>query len=115
MRALLAAGLIAVAASANADPPGFPEGATPLEEAALRQLISGKDFISPSFSQWEARYQFYKDGTAWLHIKNLYDKGPWRVEGSRICVDWKFGTPGCFEVRQFDGRLFTRLGELRPD
>jgi len=115
MRRLLLAGLGLATSCAIADDSGFPEDSKPLDEVILRQRISGHDFISPSFNQYQARYQFYADGTVWLHLGSQYDKGPWRIEKSSICVDWHYGTPGCFEVRELNGRLYTRRGEFRPE
>ena len=100
---------------ANADDSLFPKGSKPLDDAVLRERISGHDFITHSWTSNVARYQFHANGNAWINLGQQSDKGPWRIEGSRICVDWKFGTPNCMEVRELDGKMYTRWGELQPN
>ncbi len=116
MQTSLAWCLLFTAQVAFADDGGFPKDSTLLDATTLNERISGRDYVlSHSWAQDEARFQFHANGTAWLNLGRQVDKGPWRTDGSHICIDWKYGTPGCFEVREFDGRLFTRWGEMRPN
>ena len=116
MRKSLALILMLAIQAAIADDASFPKDSIPIDADALKERISGKDFvISHSWAQDEARFQFHANGMAWLNLGRQTDKGAWRTNDSHICVDWKYGTPGCFEVRESDGHLFTRWGELRPN
>ncbi len=93
---LLAAG--AQAQSPVAQPPADAEVVT---GEALNARFAGKvfDYVIPA-SRASFRMEYNASGHAFVNGGNgLNDSGAYRIEGSRICTDWKKIPAGCVEVR----------------
>ncbi len=85
----------------------FPAAAVPLEPPALQKLLSGRVFhVAPAEgSPW--RLQF-NDTYAYINVGNRSDSGKWRVEGSAVCMDWRFFASGCSEARRDGDTLYVK-------
>jgi hypothetical protein len=66
---------------------------------ALQQRLSGRAFNMHT-SEGQIRLQFKADGYAFLNASNGYkDSGRWRLEGSRMCLEWRKSPSGCTDAR----------------
>ena len=102
------AALVPIVAFAQSSfPTEFPEGSTPVEATALRQLLAGKTFtVKPTVGS-ELRIQ-YKESYAYLNTSGTNDSGRWRTEGSTVCYEWKTIRPSCSEVRLLGQVLYVK-------
>jgi hypothetical protein len=110
MRILL--GLLAVCSLAVAQtalPTDFPADAVPFQSDALRQRLTGKVFIVKPVSDPQIRFQF-RERDAFSNSGNRNNHGPWRVEGSAVCIDWAIGQAVCSEVRLVGETIYWKRG-----
>lgn len=106
MKSLLSLALFfTVSASAQtAIPTEFPADAVPLSAPALTERLSGKVFHLKMADGTDWRYQF-QGGFFFFNISNGHnDSGPWRIEGSSLCLNLKKSAASCSEMR-FKGDL----------
>ncbi len=81
-------------------PTEFPADATEPTAEALQARLLGKDFAVQPFSGPGWRLQFNSSGYAFLDVDTgARDKGTWRVEGDKLCVNWQRVTSGCSQIR----------------
>jgi hypothetical protein len=88
-------------------PTTFPEGAVPLTPEALKSRLSGKAFKVKQAVGPEYRVQ-YDSTNAYVDVGNFNDSGPWRVEGSSACIEFKRAKSGCSEYRLVGEVLYTK-------
>lgn len=86
----------------------FPPEAQPISAKALQERLSGKHFTARMANglDWQIRYE--ADGLMNMVVSNgTADKGRWRTEDNRLCVDFEGKFPsGCSEMRADAGRLY---------
>lgn len=111
IRSFLTAALIPMAAAAQAFPTEFPSNAQPLDSTALEKRLAGKAFAVKAADGTRYRIQYDKSHA---HL-NLYsargtinDSGPWRVESSSVCIEWRQVKSGCSEFRLVGDVLYTK-------
>jgi hypothetical protein len=83
----------------------FPSDAAPVQADALKVRLSGQAFSGrlANGSEWDMRYA--ADGSMNMRTTNGADKGRWRTENNRLCVDFEGMFPsGCSEVRVGDAK-----------
>ena len=90
--------LAAAHALAQSFPTDVPAGATALNPDQLRERIQDKVFIMQTAAGQTIRIE-NKGAYAYINIGSQSDSGPWRVEGSTVCNDWRRFPGGCAEVR----------------
>ena len=125
MRSLLALLVIPVGVFAQTPPaPGapleFPADATVPTEGELRALLSGKVMRGKPHAATPWRIEYKENGYAFLNVGNFADSGKWRVEGSRLCSEWKQANSGCAEARIKGPTIYFKRGNgevvpLTPD
>lgn len=87
----------------------FPQGAAPLEPAALRQRLTGKVFrvVPKSAAPW--RLQFNDNGYYFVNTESGYsDSGKWRIEASSLCTEPQKTKAACNEMRQAAETLYLK-------
>jgi hypothetical protein len=93
-------------------PTEFPAGAVALEPEMLRQRLAGKSFNVKPAAGPEYRIQ-YKGEYAYLNVyhvrRPINCAGPWRVEGSLACMNWKDDQGGCSEFRLASDVLYRKV------
>ena len=94
-------------AHAQGFPTDFPANATPLSAEQLRMRVQDKVFTLQPASGPSMRIQ-YKGEYAYINIGSSSDAGPWRVDGSSICNDWRRFTASCSEVRLLGDVLYVK-------
>ena len=101
--------LYAVSASAQtAIPTEFPVDAVPLSAPALTEKLSGKVFVAKMTDGTDWRYQF-QGGFLFFNISSGYsDSGPWRIDGSNLCLVPKKTAASCSEMRSKGELLFIK-------
>ncbi len=63
-------------------------------------------FSGPSW-----RLQFNGNGYAFINLGNgASDKGRWRIEDGRLCIDWDRFNSGCSEVRLQNETIYLKRG-----
>ncbi len=88
-------------------PTTFPSGAIPLAPEALQARVSGKAYTVKPMEGSEYRVQF--DGTnVYLDVGNFRDSGPWKVEGSAVCMEFTRAKSGCTEFRLVGDVLYSK-------
>lgn len=101
-------------------PTDFPADAEVAADAALRQRFADRVFrVQPAAGPgW--RLEFKAGGYVFLDTDSgTRDTGRWRIEGTRLCVDWQRVNSGCVEMRILEDVLYMKRGSgevvaLRP-
>ena len=75
----------------------FPADAKETTPDDLRPRLAGKTFRY-AIGTTDIRLQF-QDSYAFVNFGQNNDTGPWRVEGSKLGVDWKRIPANCSEMR----------------
>lgn len=93
--------------------PAFPPAAQPISAKALQERLAGRTYTARTANGmgWEMRYG--SDGRMSMSVSNgESDRGHWRTEDGRLCVDFegKFPT-GCSEMRADAARLYLKRGQ----
>ena len=92
----------------TAIPTEFPADAVPVPAPVLTERLSGKVFVAKMADGTDWRYQF-QGGFLFFNIGNGYsDSGPWRIEGSSLCLAPKKTAPSCSEMRSKGELLFIK-------
>jgi len=112
MRACLLWFLFPAICLAQAFPTEFPAEAKALEPDVLKQRIAGKVFNVKAADGAEYRVEF-KDTHAYLNIymaggRTVSDNGPWKAEGSSICIEFQRVKSGCSEYRLVGNTLYSK-------
>ena len=88
-------------------PTTFPGEATPFTSDALKARISGKTFTVKPAEGPEYRVQF-QASHVYLDVGSFQDSGPWKIEGSSVCMEFKRAKSGCSEFRMVGDLLYTK-------
>lgn len=97
----------------------YPPEAQPIAAKALQERLAGKAFVGSTRNGmgWEMRYG--TDDRMSMDVSGSYagsDKGRWRTEDSRLCIDYEGAFPsGCSEIRADAKHLYLkreRNGEI---
>lgn len=104
--ALVAAMTPLVAAAMALD---FPDGARTLTGEALQARLAGRVFDAAAADGLRWRFEYTRLGYLFVDISNGYkDSGPFRVEGSQICVTLARAGDSCNEYRADDGAVYLK-------
>jgi hypothetical protein len=93
---------------AHATPTEFPEGAMPVEESQLKELLSGKVFTVNVASGPAWRWQFNGNGYVFINIGSFSDGGQWRTQGSTLCTEGRKIKASCNEMRAVGNELYLK-------
>lgn len=78
----------------------FPNEALAPNADSLRERLADKAFDVKPFAGASWRLEYMSNGYAFLNTSNGYsDKGRWRVEDGKLCVEWVKLSSGCNEAR----------------
>jgi len=88
-------------------PTEFPAGAVPFSSQALRERVAGKSFTVKPAAGKEYRIQ-YDEVRAYLDVGSFNDSGPWKIEGSSVCIEFTRAPSGCSEFRQAGAVTYTK-------
>lgn len=90
----------------------FPSDAQDVTAPALQSRLAGKTYTARTANGvgWEMRYE--TDGRMQMTLSNgSADKGRWRTEDNRLCIDFEGPFPsGCSEMRADAQRLYLKRG-----
>ena len=90
----------------------YPPDAHPIDAKALHERLAGKTYTARTATGmgWEMRYG--PDGRLNMELSNGdADKGRWRAEEGRLCIDFEGKFPsGCSEVRADAKQLYFKRG-----
>lgn len=90
----------------------FPSGSEGITAQALQSRLAGKTYTGRSANGigWEMRYE--TDGRVQMRLSNgTADKGRWRTEDNRLCIDFEGPFPsGCSDMRADAQRLYLKRG-----
>lgn len=88
----------------------FPTGSQDITAKDLQQRLAGKTYTARIANDvgWEMRYG--TDGRMAMDVSNgTADKGRWRTEDNRLCVDFEGKFPsGCSEMRADAKQLYLK-------
>lgn len=113
LAAWLAAPALAAAqgAAAPAVPTEFPPEAQALGDAALRERFSGRVLRAQPATGPGWRLEYKDTGYVFMDLTNGgRDTGRWRVEGTRLCIDFQRFPSGCNEIRALGEVLYLKRG-----
>lgn len=92
--------------------PTFAPEAQPVTAKALQERLAGKTYTARIANGigWEMRYE--PQGLMHMTVSNgTADRGRWRTEDNRLCVDFEGQFPsGCSEVRADASWLYLQRG-----
>ncbi len=92
--------------------PTFAPEAQPVTAKALQERLAGKTYTARIANGigWEMRYE--PQGLMHMTVSNgTADRGRWRTEDNRLCVDFEGKFPsGCSEVRADASWLYLQRG-----
>lgn len=93
--AIAALSLISVAALAQTAEP------TNLDEAAAIELIKGKTLSTENTRWGRVQLQFNANGMLYGSASAGSDSGKWRLEGSKLCLEWRrWDYEGCGQLQK---------------
>ncbi|WP_310565668.1 hypothetical protein [Hydrogenophaga sp.] len=92
--------------------PTFAPESQPVTGKALQERLAGKTYTARIANGigWEMRYE--SQGLMHMTVSNgTADRGRWRTEDNRLCVDFEGKFPsGCSEMRADANRLYLKRG-----
>lgn len=109
MKTGILAGSVLFLAACTTVPSAFPPEAQAVKAKVLHERLSGKTYRAQLAGgmQWEMQYG--ADGYMSMSAGKATDKGRWRTEDNRLCVDFEGSFPsGCSEMRADSVRLYLK-------
>lgn len=109
MKTGILAGSVLLLAACTTLPSAFPPEAQAITAKALQERLAGKTYRTQLAGgmQWEMQYG--ADGHMSMSTGKAADKGRWRTEDNRLCVDFEGKFPsGCSEMRADTARLYLK-------
>lgn len=111
--------LSAIALDANAQDMKrqFPDGATPIPDATLKEKLSGKTFAQFSSDNVKWTYEYKDNGFFKLSsTSNVLQTGTWRAENGKLCTQPRAMAMVCGEARVAADVIYVRRenGEVVP-
>lgn len=83
----------------------FPAESAPLTSDALKARFTGNVFTFKAANGAELRLQF-QSTHVFVNAPANNDSGPWKAEGSAVCIDFSKFPSGCNEVRSVGDTLY---------
>lgn len=97
--------LLVISSTAFAQSAEFPSGASPLPAADLKARFTGASYVFRDAKGVEVRLKF-GDSNVEVQAPRASDSGPWKAEGSAICIEFTRFKSGCNEVRLAGDQLY---------
>lgn len=95
-------------------PTAFPPEAQAITANALQERLSGKAFQAQLAGGMQWAIQYGADGRMSMRAGKGADKGRWRTEDNKVCVDFEGSFPsGCSEMRADPRRLYLQRASTR--
>ena len=109
-RALLGLSLLACGVQAQpVMPTEFPDGAVPMAPEDLSARIGGKVHRIKFFDGSAARIDYKTNGYVFLDMSSGFrDSGNWRVDGTKLCTEWRQVKSSCSEARLKDETVYVK-------
>jgi hypothetical protein len=83
----------------------FPSGASPLPADALKTRFTKASYKFTGADGAEIHLEFGESDVS-VRAPRASDSGPWKIEGSAICIEFSRFKSGCNEVRLVGDQLY---------
>ncbi len=113
----IALSIAAIDAHAQAMKRDFPEGATSVPDATLKEKLAGKTLAQFSYDNVKWTYQYKDNGFFNLQsTSNVTQTGTWRAENGKLCTQARAMAMVCGEARMAGDVIYVRRenGEVVP-